>query len=66
MNNVIYESNWTEMNIEYKKFVLLNMNMNSACQIKLGVTTTKVVNLEMFLKVCFFLLLRMYIYINLY
>lgn len=51
MNFAIYSCNWTEMNLQCKKFILLKMNMDNASQMQLKITVEKVVNLEMFLSV---------------
>ncbi|XP_015376771.1 PREDICTED: uncharacterized protein LOC107171052, partial [Diuraphis noxia] len=44
----LYSSNWTEMDIKCKKLILLAMEINSASRVKLQITNTKIVNLEMF------------------
>ncbi|XP_050525061.1 uncharacterized protein LOC126896381 [Daktulosphaira vitifoliae] len=52
----IYCSNWTEMDLENKKLVLLTMNMNNAHQPKMKITRSKTVDLIMFvgaLKTCY-------------
>jgi len=51
MTFAIYDCNWTEMDLQCKKFILLKMNMNNASRMQLKVTVEKVVNLEMFLRV---------------
>jgi len=39
------------MNMKSKKLILLTMKMNNANQKKLKITKTRIVNLEMYLKV---------------
>jgi len=48
----LYSSNWTEMDMKCKKLILLTMQLNNAHQKKTQYTRTKIVNLEMFYKVC--------------
>lgn len=52
MNDSLYGSNWTGMSHEYKKTILYAMRMNDAEMIKLKVSMTKIINLEMFSSVC--------------
>lgn len=52
MNLSIYSSDWTAMNIEFKKLMLLNMRLNNAENLKLKISKTKIINLEMFTHVC--------------
>lgn len=52
MNFALYSSDWTKLNIKYKKMILLIMRMNSAEKMKLKVSLKKIVNLEMFASVC--------------
>ncbi|XP_050527938.1 odorant receptor 46a-like [Daktulosphaira vitifoliae] len=52
----VYNSNWTEMNLESKKLVLLTMKMNNAHQSKMKITRYKTIDLTMFiaaLKMCY-------------
>lgn len=52
MNDSLYGSNWTGMSLEYKKTILYAMRMNDAEMMKLKVSMTKIINLEMFSSVC--------------
>ncbi|XP_029346749.1 odorant receptor 33b-like [Acyrthosiphon pisum] len=51
----LYSSNWTEMDMKFKKLILLTMRMNDAHQQKLQYTKTKIINMEIFYHVCFIL-----------
>ncbi|XP_025205601.1 putative odorant receptor 92a [Melanaphis sacchari] len=51
MNFALYSSNWTAMSIKYKNILLLTMQMNDAEKLKLRISLTKIVNLEMFASV---------------
>ncbi|XP_025195447.1 odorant receptor 33a-like, partial [Melanaphis sacchari] len=44
----LYSSNWTEMDIKFKKSILLAMEMNNANCLKLKFTNIKIVNEAMF------------------
>ncbi|KAL5239261.1 hypothetical protein ACI65C_006671 [Semiaphis heraclei] len=46
----LYSSNWTEMDMKCKKFILLSMKLINANNKDLKFTRTKIVNLEMFFK----------------
>ncbi|KAL4098229.1 hypothetical protein QTP88_022873 [Uroleucon formosanum] len=46
----LYSSNWTEMDMKFKKLILLTMKMNNTNHKMLKFTRTKIVNLEMFFK----------------
>ncbi|KAL4084860.1 hypothetical protein QTP88_027739 [Uroleucon formosanum] len=46
----LYSSNWTEMDMKFKKLVLLTMKLNNANNKSLKFTRTKIVNLEMCFK----------------
>ncbi|XP_026807368.1 odorant receptor 46a-like [Rhopalosiphum maidis] len=46
----LYSSNWTEMDMKCKKMILFIMKMNNANYKKLKLTSTKIINLEMFFK----------------
>lgn len=54
INFALYDSNWTEMNIEFKKLLLHTMRMNNAYNFKLKATTKQIVNLELFTNVNIF------------
>ncbi|XP_050525057.1 uncharacterized protein LOC126896379 [Daktulosphaira vitifoliae] len=52
----VYNSKWTEMNLESKKLVLLTMIMNNSHQSKMKISKYKIVDLTMFLaalKMCY-------------
>eukprot|EP00102_Acyrthosiphon_pisum_P024466 XP_016661676.1 PREDICTED: odorant receptor 33b-like isoform X2 [Acyrthosiphon pisum] len=52
----LYSSNWTEMDMKFKKLILLTMRMNDAHQQKLQYTKTKIINMEIFyhtMRVCY-------------
>lgn len=51
INFALYDSNWPEMNIEFKKLLLHTMRMNNAYNFKLRATTKQIVNLELFTNV---------------
>lgn len=56
MNFSLYCSNWTNINIRFKKLILLTMRMNNAEKTTLKVSTKRVVNMEMFASVCIIIL----------
>lgn len=47
----MYSSNWTSMDLKLKKLLLLSMQMNDADKSMIKATPTKIVNLELFVKV---------------
>ncbi|CAI6360301.1 unnamed protein product [Macrosiphum euphorbiae] len=49
----LYSSNWTEMDMKFKKLILLTMRMANAHQNKLQITRTRIINMEIFYQVCF-------------
>lgn len=51
MNFALYCSDWTKMNIKYKKMLLFTMRMNNAEKLKLKISLNRIVNLEMFASV---------------
>ncbi|XP_050520079.1 bumetanide-sensitive sodium-(potassium)-chloride cotransporter-like isoform X2 [Daktulosphaira vitifoliae] len=51
MNFAMYSCNWTNKDINFKKSLLLAMNMNNAHNIAIKVTPTKYVNLELFSRI---------------
>ncbi|XP_025420352.1 odorant receptor 46a-like [Sipha flava] len=51
MNFGLYCSNWTEMDLKFKKTVLLAMNLNSAHNRQMKVSPTSIINLAMFARV---------------
>lgn len=46
------------MNLQFKKIILLTMQMNDTKHLKLKVTTQMVVNLELFTRVRVFIIIR--------
>jgi hypothetical protein len=52
---MLYCSDWTGKDIKIKKLILYTMCMNNGNQMKLKFTVTKVLNLEMFTRVCIIL-----------
>lgn len=48
----IYCCDWTWMNIQIKKQILLIMQLNNAMHLKMKVTPTKYIGLPMFCAVC--------------
>ncbi|XP_026804934.1 odorant receptor 22c-like [Rhopalosiphum maidis] len=51
VNFGLYSSNWTEMDLKFKKTLLLAMTMNSAHKRVMKVSPNSIVNLEMFSRV---------------
>ncbi|XP_003243258.1 uncharacterized protein LOC100569602 [Acyrthosiphon pisum] len=51
MNFGLYSSNWTAMDLKFKKTLLFAMNVNSAHRRVMKVTPTSIINLEMFANV---------------
>lgn len=52
MNFALYCSDWTDKSINYRKMILFTKRMNNAEKLKLKISLTKIVNLEMFASVC--------------
>ena len=48
LNFGLYSSNWTAMDLKFKKTLLLAMNTNSAHRRVLKITPKSILNLEMF------------------
>nr|UMT69225.1 odorant receptor 29 [Myzus persicae] len=48
LNFALYSSDWLDKSLKYKKKILCAMRMNNANQLKLQVTLTRIVNLELF------------------
>ncbi|CAI6347606.1 unnamed protein product [Macrosiphum euphorbiae] len=48
MNFALYNSNWTDMSIKFKKLLLLIMRMNNAENLKMKISMKRMVNMEMF------------------
>ncbi|CAH1724020.1 unnamed protein product [Aphis gossypii] len=48
INFALYNCNWTEMNINFKKLLLFTMQMNNANNFKLNISTNIIVNLKLF------------------
>lgn len=44
----LYSGDWSGKSLKYKKMILFAMRMNNADQLKLQITMTRIVNLEMF------------------
>lgn len=53
INFGLYGSNWTEMDLKFKKTLLLIMSMNSAHRRMMKVSPKSVVNMEMFARVTY-------------
>lgn len=51
VNFGLYSSNWTEMDLKFKKTLLLTMQMNAAHRRVIKISPLYVVNLEMFSQV---------------
>ncbi|KAF0748951.1 odorant receptor 46a-like, partial [Aphis craccivora] len=51
VNFGLYSSNWTEMDLKFKKTLLLAMTMNSAHKRVMKVSPNSIVNLEIFSRV---------------
>lgn len=51
VNFGLYSSDWTAMDLRFKKTLLLAMNMNSAHKRAMKVTPESIVNMEMFTQV---------------
>jgi len=47
----MYCSNWTMMDLKYKKLLLLSMRMNDALNVMIKVTPKKMINLNFFINV---------------
>lgn len=48
MNFALYSSNWTNMNIKFKKLLLFTMRVNNAENLKMKISINRLVNMEMF------------------
>ncbi|XP_060834790.1 uncharacterized protein LOC132917852 [Rhopalosiphum padi] len=48
MNFALYSSNWTDMNIKFKKLLLFTMRVNNAENLKMKISINRIVNMEMF------------------
>ncbi|VVC41125.1 Olfactory receptor, insect [Cinara cedri] len=62
----LYSSNWIDMNIKSKQLILLTMKINNVNTLKIMFTNTKIVNLEMFTKVCIQIEYDIFLYRNIY
>jgi len=51
MNFALYSSNWTQMEIQFKKLLLLAMQMHDANKLNIKLTAELIINLELFTKV---------------
>ncbi|CAH1710664.1 unnamed protein product [Aphis gossypii] len=47
----MYSCNWTSMDLKFKKLLLLSMQMNDADKLMIKATPTRIINLELFVKV---------------
>jgi len=47
----MYSSNWTMMDLKFKKLLLLAMRMNDANQIVIKASPKKIINLQLFVNV---------------
>lgn len=47
----MYSCNWTSMDLKFKKLLLSSMQMNDADKLMIKATPTKIINLELFVKV---------------
>lgn len=48
MNFALYSSNWTDMNIKFKKLLLFTMRVNNAENLKMKISINRIVNMKMF------------------
>ncbi|XP_025205094.1 uncharacterized protein LOC112601604 [Melanaphis sacchari] len=48
MNFALYNSNWTDMDIKFKKLLLLTMRVNNAENLKMKISINRIVNMQMF------------------
>jgi len=51
MNFALYSSDWTQMEMKFKKLLLLAMEMNDAHKLDMKLTAELIINLELFTKV---------------
>lgn len=57
VNFGMYSCNWTEMDLKFKKLLLLSMRMNDANQIMIKASAKKIINLELFIDVLFYFII---------
>jgi len=48
MNFALYSSNWTDMNIKFKKLLLFTMRVNNSENLKMKISINRIVNMKMF------------------
>jgi len=48
MNVALYFSNWTQMDIQFQKLILLAMKMNNSNTLNMKLTEKLIINLELF------------------
>lgn len=63
MNFALYSGDWSGKSLKYKKMILNAMQMNSTDKLKLKVTMSRVVNLELFTSVSVVLIISKYLII---
>lgn len=51
MNFALYSSDWTQMEIKFKKLLLLAMKMHDANKVDMKLTAELIINLELFTRV---------------
>jgi len=51
VNFSIYSANWTQMDLKFKKLLLLAMRMNDANNLVIRATPKKIINLQIFASV---------------
>jgi len=51
MNFALYSCNWTQMEMEFKKLLLLAMKMHDAHKLDMKLTAELIMNLELFTSV---------------
>lgn len=51
MNFALYSCNWTQMNIKFKKLLLLAMQVHTSNGLNMKLTAKLIINLEMFANV---------------
>lgn len=52
MNFSLYSCNWTPMELEFKKLLLLTMKMNESNKLNIKLTAKILINMELFATVC--------------
>lgn len=52
MNLAVYNCDWTEQSLEFKKLFFLTLLVNNVKKLKLKVSPSKIINLKMFATVC--------------